>query len=65
MFSRGKPIMTNSRQPTVIRSITGLVQQVGRYISGAVARIFGPNDDDYPKTGVQPFEGESKSSQQK
>ncbi|WP_171974789.1 hypothetical protein [Leptolyngbya sp. 'hensonii'] len=29
-----------------------------RYISGAVARIFGPTDDAYPATGVQPFEGE-------
>ena len=27
-------------------------------ISGAVARIFGPTDDEYPNIGVQPFEGE-------
>jgi len=29
-----------------------------RFIAGAVARIFGLNDDNYPKTGVQPFEGD-------
>ncbi len=51
--------MASSRLQTAMDGMTGLVQQIGRYISGAVARIFGPNDDDYPKTGVQPFEGES------
>lgn len=29
-----------------------------RFVSEAVARIFGPTDDQYPPTGVQPFEGE-------
>ena len=29
-----------------------------RYISEGVARIFGPNDDQYPDVGVQPFEGD-------
>jgi hypothetical protein len=33
-------------------------QKVFRYIISAVARIFSPNDDNYPATGVQPFEGE-------
>lgn len=28
-------------------------------ISTAVGRIFGPDDDDYPKTGVQPFSGDA------
>jgi hypothetical protein len=28
------------------------------YVSAAVGRIFGPTDDAYPETGVQPFEGE-------
>jgi hypothetical protein len=31
---------------------------VTEYISEAVARIFGPSDDAYPLTGVQPFNGE-------
>lgn len=32
------------------------------FISGAVARIFGPTDDQYPATGVQPFEGDVRPS---
>lgn len=32
--------------------------QMMNYISGAVTRIFGVRDDDYPATGVQPFEGD-------
>lgn len=31
--------------------------QVIQYFSAAIARIFGPTDDAYPATGVQPFEG--------
>lgn len=31
---------------------------VTQYISEAVIRIFGPNDDAYPMIGVQPFSGE-------
>lgn len=30
---------------------------VVQYFSGAFVRIFGPSDDSYPETGVQPFEG--------
>lgn len=34
-----------------------------RYVSDAAMRIFKRSDDDYPNTGVQPFEGTpSKSS---
>jgi hypothetical protein len=28
-----------------------------RYVSEAAGRIFRRSDDDYPNTGVQPFEG--------
>jgi hypothetical protein len=27
-------------------------------LSESVSRIFGPDDDVYPETGVQPFEGD-------
>jgi hypothetical protein len=34
-----------------------------RYVSEAAVRIFSPSDDNYPNSGVQPFEGKlSKSS---
>lgn len=39
-------------------SLTKRIQQVVDYISDAVVRIFGPNDDQYPATGEQPFSGD-------
>lgn len=38
--------------------IPKLISSITQYLSEAVARIFGPTDDAYPLTGVQPFEGE-------
>jgi hypothetical protein len=38
----------------IYRLFDGMTQ----YISEAVVRIFGPSDDSYPVTGVQPFSGE-------
>ncbi len=29
-----------------------------RFFSGAISRIFGPTDDNYPATGTQPFSGD-------
>jgi hypothetical protein len=34
-----------------------LVENVMQYVSGAVVRIFSPSDDNYPNSGVQPYEG--------
>jgi hypothetical protein len=34
------------------------LQDFMQYFLEAFARIFGPNDDEYPDVGVQPFEGE-------
>lgn len=34
------------------------LDSISQYISEAVVRIFGPTDDAYPITGVQPFSGE-------
>ena len=34
------------------------IQNIVQPILRGVARIFQPTDDDYPATGVQPFEGE-------
>ena len=36
-------------------NIYKLFENITKYISEAVVRIFGPNDDAYPNTGVQPF----------
>ncbi|NER81450.1 MAG: hypothetical protein F6K42_18160 [Leptolyngbya sp. SIO1D8] len=34
-------------------------------ISKATGRIFSPSDDDYPKSGVQPFEGDIPDGHQR
>lgn len=49
---------TDKPSQKIILAIATIPQRIIRYISGAVARIFGPTDDEYPKTGVQPFEGD-------
>lgn len=40
-------------------SVPKLFDDVIQYISGAVSRIFAPNEDSCPDIGVQPFDGES------
>jgi hypothetical protein len=49
---------TDKKTGGVFTSIQTIPQQVIGYLSGAVSRIFGPTDDDYPATGVQPYEGD-------
>ncbi|MBW4474089.1 MAG: hypothetical protein KME45_27500 [Stenomitos rutilans HA7619-LM2] len=38
-------------------SILKQLDRVVQYFSGAFVRIFGPSDDAYPATGLQPFDG--------
>ena len=38
--------------------ISKIFSSTAQYISEAVMRIFGPNDDAYPNSGVQPFTGD-------
>ena len=38
--------------------ISRMLSNITQYISEAVMRIFAPNDDAYPMSGVQPFTGE-------
>ncbi|MGD1912922.1 MAG: hypothetical protein ACFB2X_19375 [Rivularia sp. (in: cyanobacteria)] len=38
--------------------ISKMLTNIVQYISEAVVRIFSPNDDAYPNSGVQPFTGE-------
>ena len=39
-------------------SIPKVIDDVIQYVSGAVSRIFSLSDDQYPNTGVQPFDGD-------
>ncbi|KAM3090310.1 hypothetical protein ACKFKG_29790 [Phormidesmis sp. 146-35] len=41
-------------------SLPKVIDDVVSYISGAMSRIFGPTDDSYPETGVQPYQGDYK-----
>ncbi len=34
------------------------LQKIVHYLVNGVSRLFQPTNDDYPKTGVQPFKGE-------
>ncbi|MDM9383815.1 hypothetical protein QUB80_24325 [Chlorogloeopsis sp. ULAP01] len=49
----------NPKQHGILQAILELPQKVISYVSSAAMRIFSPPDDNYPETGVQPFEGES------
>ncbi|CDN13026.1 hypothetical protein RintRC_1045 [Richelia intracellularis] len=37
--------------------ISNLISRVTQYITEAAMRIFKPDEDEYPSTGVQPFAG--------
>lgn len=34
------------------------IERIFQKIADAIKRIFGPSDNNYPKTGVQPYEGD-------
>lgn len=46
---------------TISMSMTRLFGASMRYLSEGTNRLFSPTTDDYPLTGVQPFEGEPYS----
>ncbi len=48
----------NQTIQNIIHATVTAPQRVIRYVSSAVIRIFSPSDDNYPSTGVQPFEGD-------
>ena len=39
-------------------NILNIVRDAIQYVSEAAGRIFRPADDNYPETGVQPYDGE-------
>ena len=42
--------------------MTNLLENVTKYISQAIARIFSPNEEPVPNIGTQPFEGDPYSN---
>ncbi|MBW4670023.1 MAG: hypothetical protein KME60_22085 [Cyanomargarita calcarea GSE-NOS-MK-12-04C] len=52
--------MTKTTQlQTILQAIKEAPQKVINFILVPVSRIFSPRDDDYPESGVQPFEGKT------
>ena len=41
-----------------MNNIWTMLSQMTDYVLGAAKRIFGPNDDNYPNIGIQPFTGD-------
>ena len=50
--------MTNTNKNGIFQAFKEVPQKAITFILEAVTRIFTPKDDNYPETGVQPFEGE-------
>ena len=40
------------------------IQNTVQYLWDGASRLFQPTEDNYPKTGVQPFEGETSDESQ-
>lgn len=49
---------TASKARKMIKSVVEIPQQLIKFTTNGVSRIFSPSNDDYPKSGVQPYEGE-------
>lgn len=49
-------VQTQAR--TLLHTLVRGIQTSVKYLSDGVLRIFKAADDDYPATGVQPFEGD-------
>ncbi|MEO1375837.1 MAG: hypothetical protein AAFW70_16275 [Cyanobacteria bacterium J06635_10] len=53
---------TTSKAKQIIQSIVEIPQKLINLTTNGVTRIFSPSDNDYPKSGVQPYEGETIKS---
>lgn len=47
-----------SVSPGFFNRINRTLQQSTTWVLDAAKRLFSPTDDDYPETGVQPFDGD-------
>lgn len=47
-----------NRMRRTLQHVSISTQRTARYISKGVMRIFSPAEDNYPETGVQPFQGD-------
>ena len=49
---------TPSKVKQMIQSVVEIPQKLINFATNGISRIFSPSDDDYPKSGVQPYEGD-------
>ncbi len=49
---------TASKARRMIKSVVEIPQKLITATTNGVSRIFSPSNDDYPKSGVQPYDGE-------
>jgi hypothetical protein len=49
---------SDNKLGTIVRGIVELPQKLVSFVMTAATKIFSPSDDNYPATGIQPFEGE-------
>ena len=50
---------TASKARRMIKSVVEIPQKLITATTNGVSRIFSPSNDDYPKSGVQPYDGDS------
>jgi hypothetical protein len=55
----------STKRETDVMDIVKMLREFVQYITEGFARIFGPNDDEYPSTGVQPYEGDPYQQSEK
>ena len=53
---------TTSKAKQMIKSVVEIQQKLINFTTNGISRIFSPSDDDYPKSGVQPYEGDSANN---
>jgi hypothetical protein len=41
--------------------VFGNLNRIMQFFAEPIGRIFGPDDNNYPETGVQPFEGDTNT----
>jgi len=56
---------TASKARRMIKSVVEIPQKLITATTNGVSRIFSPSDDDYPKSGVQPYEGDSANNRKR
>jgi hypothetical protein len=39
-------------------NVSSFIQDFVQYLTEGFARIFSPNNDEYPNVGIQPYEGD-------